>query len=133
MFVSSENHGIQITQELYDLFALLYADDVTIFSDTPVGLQRLIGVLECFCLKWKLSVNMSKSQIIVFRRGGVLKKCEKWVFNGEKLKTVSYYKYLGLMISSRNIWSKAVSHSRTKPEKQWVISFVWLKHWHFTF
>ena len=109
MLENSGNKGIQITQELYDLFSLLYADDVIIFSDTPVGLQRLIRVLESFCTKWKLSVNLNKSQVIVFRRGGILKKGEQWFFNGQKMKIVSYYKYLGLMISSRNVWGKAVS------------------------
>ena len=109
MLAKAGHIGIQITQEMYDLFSLLYADDVTIFSDTPVGLQRLLNLLESFCQKWKMSVNMAKSQIIVFRRGGVIKKSEKWFYKGKEMTIVSYYKYLGLMLSSRNVWAKATT------------------------
>ena len=44
---------------------------------------------------------------MVFRNGGYLRKNEKWFYNGEKMEVVPYFKYLGLMISSRLMWSMA--------------------------
>ena len=32
----------------------------------------------------------------------------KWFYEGKKVECVSYYKYLGLTLSTRNIWSKSV-------------------------
>jgi hypothetical protein len=48
-----------------------------------------------------MTVNMDKSNIIVFKNGGNLSKNEKWYFKDELIKVVSYYKYLGVFFSSR--------------------------------
>ena len=86
---------------------MLFADDVVLFSDTIVGLQRLLNCLESYCKTWKLSVNLAKTKIMVFKAGGYLSKAEKWFFNGKRVEVVSYYKYLGIMFSCRLIWSMA--------------------------
>ncbi len=52
-------------------------------------------------------MNLEKSYIVVFRNGGYLKGTEKWIYNGEHLKSVSYCKYLGIIFSSRLVWTKA--------------------------
>ncbi|XP_077980235.1 uncharacterized protein LOC144435518 [Glandiceps talaboti] len=109
MLMSSGQSGIQLTQDMYDLFALLYADDVIIFADSVTNLQHLIDILSTFCTKWRMQVNLAKTKAMVFRRGGHLSRFEKWYFDGNVIETVSYYKYLGLLLSSRNNWSKAVS------------------------
>ena len=54
------------------LFLLLYADDMTIFSETEDGLQQGLNVLEAYCERWKLTVNIDKTKIMVFRKGGIL-------------------------------------------------------------
>ena len=36
--------------------------------------------------------------------GGPLRRYEKWKFDDFKLEVVTYYKYLGLLLSSRNSW-----------------------------
>ena len=109
MLVNSDGMGIQLTQEYYNLFALLYADDVSIMADSIVNLQKLINVLGQFCSKWAMRVNIDKTKVMVFRRGGHLARSERWILNGEYIEVVSYYKYLGLLISSRNVWGKAVA------------------------
>lgn len=47
--------------------ALLYADDLVLLSDKPVGLQSMIDALQNYCQKWQLTVNIDKSKIAVFR------------------------------------------------------------------
>ena len=71
-------------------------------------MQKKINSLETFCNDWGLRVNTAKTKIIVFRNGGIVKKSEKWVYKGEQLETVTYYSYLGLLISSRLCWTKCV-------------------------
>ena len=109
--------GVQLTQDMFDLFVLLYADDVVIFADTVVGLQRLINCLGQFCDKWKLKANFKKTKVVTFRKGGHSSRNEKWHLNGTSIEVVSYYNYLGLLLSCRNKWSKAVSNLADQARK----------------
>ena len=54
-----------------------------------------------------MKVNLEKTNVIVFRNGGIIKRNEMWHLNRKQLKTVTYYKYLGLVFSSKLSWSKA--------------------------
>ena len=74
------------------------------FADSKVELQHLINNLAKYCKTFKLKKNMSKTNIIVFRNGGYLRSYEKWYFEGIPIKVVTYYKYLGLVLSSRLLW-----------------------------
>ena len=56
---------------------------------------------------WSLIVNLRKTKIVVFRRGGELKRSEKWYFNGKKMDVVSSYKYLGIIFSTKLKWTAA--------------------------
>ncbi len=49
-------------------------------------------------------MNTLKTKVVVFRNGGYLRSYEKWFYGDSLLETVSYYKYLGLNISSRLSW-----------------------------
>ena len=46
-----------------------------------------------------------------------MSKSEKFFYRGKKVKTVTYYRYLGLIFSSRNLWSKALSTLAAQAEK----------------
>ncbi|CAG2216455.1 unnamed protein product [Mytilus edulis] len=60
---------------------------------------------------------MDKSNIVVFKNGGKLSKNEKWYFNNEPLKVVSYYKYLGIYFSNRLKWTYCCKTLRMQCEK----------------
>ena len=55
-----------------------------------------------------MEINLTKTKVIVFRNGGVMSKSEKFLYRGENVKIVTYYRYLGLIFTSRNFWSKAL-------------------------
>lgn len=101
--------GINIGNETPDIDALFFADDIALPADNVRDLQRKINALANFIKDFGLQINLDKSQIMVCRNGGVLRKNEKWHLNGKELKTTSYYKYLGLTFSTRLCWSKGVS------------------------
>jgi len=48
-----------------------------------------------------LTVNLEKSNIVVFRNGGYLARCEKWYYKDSVVKVVNAYKYLGVWFSTR--------------------------------
>lgn len=64
-------------QEL-SLFALMYADDMILFSESTKGLQAMLDTLLLYTCKWGLTVNIAKTKIMVFRNGGFVREDEKW-------------------------------------------------------
>ena len=42
---------------------------------------------------------MEKTKMMVFRRGGKIKREENFYYKGKALEIVSYYKYLGIVFS----------------------------------
>ena len=49
---------------------LLYADDLVLMSTSEIGLQSNIDRVNTFCKLWGLSINVSKSKIMVFSKSG---------------------------------------------------------------
>lgn len=83
------------------LKVLLYADDLVILADSQEKMQRMINRFYDYCVKWKLTVNLNKSKIMIFRAGGgSYARNEKWNFNTEQIEVVKEYKYLGVWITS---------------------------------
>ena len=48
-----------------DLHSLLYADDVVLVADSPEKLQELIAVVDQFCRRWHMDINLKKSEVMV--------------------------------------------------------------------
>ena len=90
--------GVDIIDILIKI--LMFADDMIILSTTVEGLQNGLNNLSDYCKKWGLTVNISKTKIMVFRKGGKLSDIEKWFFNGMLLDIVASFNYLGCEISS---------------------------------
>ena len=65
------------------LLVLLFADDTIIFGNNKEDLQLALDVFEKYCTEWKLTVNISKSKIVVFS-GGRLPKNLKFFFKGSE-------------------------------------------------
>lgn len=111
---SSRVSGVQVMPNDKDYNCLLFADDLSIIADTVIEMQKKIKVLEEYCIKWKMQVNLTKSKIVVFRNGGYLKESEKWFFMNTKVDAVTYYNYLGVIFSSRLCWSSDINTKTSK-------------------
>ena len=74
------------------MLLLLYADDLTIMSTTPAGLQRQFNALQLFCEQQQLSVNLANSKVVTFSSRA---RCPAFTFNGNKVERVQSYKRLG--------------------------------------
>ena len=77
---------------------LLYADDLLILSETEKGLQRCMSILEQYCNRWKLEVNLDKTKAIIFNsRKKIFNTDIK--YNNTPVEQVYSYQYLGVNIS----------------------------------
>ena len=89
---------------------LMYADDIVILADDVNILQDMIYKLEQYCREWAMEVNLTKSEIMVFRNGGRLGTNERWTFNGENVRIVNEYKYLGMLLTPTISFTKHVNN-----------------------
>ena len=116
MLKKSKFRGISMGNAI-EVFLLMYADDIVLLGDTVLELQRKISMLENFCDKWGMEVNLTKTQVIVFRNDGKTSKSERFTYKSNTVKIVTYYRYLWLIFASRNTWSKALSTLAAQAEK----------------
>jgi len=78
---------------------LSFADDIAIIVKTPTEIHNYLYNLSTYCNHWGLHANIVKAKIMVFRkRGGVL-SCERWNYNGQLMKAVNYFNYLGVVFN----------------------------------
>lgn len=112
LYLNDLNDHLEGGLELDDLNIrlLLYADDIVILADNIDVLQNMINNLEVYCDTWNMEVNLRKSAIMVFRRGGKLASKEKWVFKGGEINIVSEYCYLGVILTPQFSFRKHVSN-----------------------
>jgi hypothetical protein len=110
-------HGVTLCSDLLQVFILLFADDVILMSYTIIGLQHQLNLLQINADKLGLTVNLEKSKIVVFRKGGYIAGREKWFYNNAILKIVNHYKYLGVIFSTGLTFSYSLEDMATRAKK----------------
>jgi len=83
-----------------EVSSLFYADDLVLLSTSQNGLQNAIDKLGLYCNKWKLSVNINKTKIIVFNKKGHMFSNLKFHILNEDIEIVSSYCYLGVVLTT---------------------------------
>ena len=109
--------GIQLHPHTVELLVLLFADDVAMMSDTVVGLQRQLNVLQNYCIDSGLTVNTDKTKVVVFKKGGKLSRYEQWTYNGHKLHVENRFSYVGITFSQKLSLNVMASEQATKAKR----------------
>ena len=99
--IQNGRHGVTFSIDTLELFILLLADDIVLLAETIVGLQTQLNILHQKSLSLGLRVNLSKSNIIVFRKGGYLGSRERWFLGNSNMQVVNAYKYLGIYFTTK--------------------------------
>ena len=95
----------------------MYADDIVIFANTSEELQVSLNLLAEYCERWKLTINTSKTKIMVFRKGGILPRNLVFNYNGTPLEIVTSFKYLGIVFTAGGLFRKRRLHLGDKLRK----------------
>ncbi len=97
---------------------LIYADDLVILTESESHMRWSLNKLAQYCKKWKIQINVSKSNIMV--------TCKKmftlphtFMINGQELQYVKKYKYLGIVLSYNGSMLCAQEHLMKKAVKTW--------------
>ena len=88
------------------LFVLLYADEGVLLAETSTGLQSGLDILYRYCTRWKLTLNVTKTKILVFRARGKLSFNDKWYYNGNELEIVDFFPYLSIVFSYTGLFTQ---------------------------
>lgn len=95
---------------------LLYADDLLLISQSPKGLQNSINMLNQFCQKWHLTLNIKKTKIMTVQNRPS-KNTTVYKFGEQAIEHCSSYKYLGLIINDNGSYKLAKEELRSKAIK----------------
>ena len=110
-------HGVQFLPGLAIIHHLLFADDTLLVSDTVQGLQSKLNHLRDQSNRLGLVVNLEKTKVMVFRKGGHLSKHEHWHFDNIKMEIVNSYRYLGIDFTTRMSFTNSASALVAKAKK----------------
>ena len=81
---------------------LLYADDIVFLASSQSELQQLLNIFYDFCTTYELTVNMDKTEVLVFSRSRVGVKA--LVQYGQQLvPQTTRYKYKGSFLQQREV------------------------------
>ncbi len=89
------------------VWLLLFADDLVLMSESKVGLQQQLDVLQQFCVKRGLIVNIKKTKVMVFN---FVYPCQEFVFEGDVIEHVETFKYLGILLETTPNLDNVVEH-----------------------
>ena len=82
------------------MFLLLYADDIILFAQSSEELQNNLDTVFEYCQRYKLSVNTSKTKVMVFRKEVILPGDLVFYYNGKEINIVNTFSYLGVAFST---------------------------------
>ena len=85
------------------LNCLFCADDLMLISASVAGLQKQINILQQYCEKWLLTINVKKTKTLIFQKQNRKSTQDKYFFllNGKEIDNVADYTCSG---TKRNVF-----------------------------
>ena len=112
----SEADDIAITHKKA-VHVLLFADDTVVLAPHVGALKKKIKVLECYFDSLGISVNIEKTKVVIFRKGGRVEKSICFEFKGNVIEIVPSYVYLGIIMLSSAIFRLQVEKAKVKAKQ----------------
>ena len=89
-----------------------------LICERPEGLQSAVTKLEKYCERWRLTVNLQKTKVLVFSKSGRIVPTEIKL-NGVALECVRQYEYLGIVFCVSGSTKPAIERQYQKGLKAW--------------
>ena len=98
------------------MFVLLYADDTIVMAESAGDLQIALNAVYEYCNLWYLTVNTSKTKIVIFSRGKV-RSYPHFMFGNSEIEVVDDYVYLGTTLNYNGSYNKAIKKQLTQAQR----------------
>ena len=96
--IKASGIGLELDSDTF-LNILLYADDIVLLAKNEEDLQFLLLIVENWCLKWRLEVNLTKTNILHVRAQRKSQSKFMFLFDRHPVPYCTFYKYLGCTIN----------------------------------
>ena len=101
--IKESNIGINLNVDVdgvpnlnYLFNILLYADDIVCLAECENDLQEILVIIENWCKKWRLEINLTKTNILHIRNKRKQQSKFTFLFDMKPVSYCQYYKYLGV-------------------------------------
>ncbi|XP_032685325.1 uncharacterized protein LOC116850785 [Odontomachus brunneus] len=113
-----------------NIFSLAYADDMVLLAEKEDGIKCMLARLERYLDGKGLELNVNKTRIMRFRKGGGRKRKMNWRWKEKVIEEVKEFSYLGYVVQS-NEGQKAYVKERMRRGAA-VMGKVWgMGKWRF--
>ena len=118
-----KKEGVGVDSKGQQIPALLYENDLVLLAENEM-LSKELMILQEWCVKWAIKVNVGKCSVVHFRKRKVKRTYEKFSVNRERVNVSAHYKYLRPIISE-HFDGKWMLEERAKPRVKACIC-AWL-------
>ena len=98
------------------IFTLAYADDVILLANNEAGMKEMVRRFRRYMERKGLELNVRKSKMMKFRKGGGRRRITEFAWGDEKIETVREFIYLGYKLQENNGEDKHENMWRQKRE-----------------
>lgn len=101
---------------LTEILLLAYADDLAIMTDNIVEMKKILRYLLKYTQINKLTVNIEKTKVVIFQKGGHghKKNYPALFFGKEIIEITKKYEYLGVPFAESALFLSAVQSAKSK-------------------
>ena len=85
--------GLELDPDTF-LNIMLYADDIVLLAKNEEDLQFLLNIVESWCKKWRLEVNLTKTNILHVRQQRRAQSNFMFLFDRRPVAYCTFYKIL---------------------------------------
>ena len=91
-FYSLGLNGINVDNYI-SVLLLFFADDLVILADSKIDLNRKLKALNEYCIQNHLTVNINKTKVMIFSKGGysAISRRHKFYYDSSELDIVPVY------------------------------------------
>ena len=98
------------------IFALLYADDTIILTESENDMQKALNAACQYCSNFNIRINCSKTKYMIFSRGKVRKSTVMFI-NNSPIERVDSFCYLGVIFKYNNTFQLTIKNNVDKAKK----------------
>ena len=95
-------------------FIVFYADDLAIGSHNLESLQAAMCKLEEYCENNFMTVNIGKTKLMKFRRGGSIASHDRIIYKNQEIEMVKSFEYLGIILTAKLSPTAHLEHLKKK-------------------
>jgi hypothetical protein len=105
-----EESALEVLISVSKICMHLFADDIALIAQSAKEMQTLLHIIEEYLDMKGLELNKKKTVIVVFRKGGKLRKKDEFSFKGDFIEIKKQFVYFGVKFFGNGKYAQEVKH-----------------------